>query len=230
MGLHQAKVKTVTMQQIARFWDRHARRYADSPIADIPSYEHKLGITRRYFHADTKILELGCGTGSTALLHAPFVAHILATDVSTKMLEIAREKARALAIDNVFFKQAEACDVEMAEPVDMVMAMSLLHLLTDRETLIKRAYQWLKPGGVFVSNTVCLADSRWRYIRYVAPLARKLGLMPLLRIFSEEELSNSLLSAGFEIDYCWKPHKGMAVFMVAKKPQVTSTSAGSALK
>ncbi|ALT00311.1 class I SAM-dependent methyltransferase [Lacimicrobium alkaliphilum] len=218
------------MQQIARFWDRHARRYADSPIADIPSYEHKLQKTREYFHADTRILELGCGTGSTALLHASFVAHILATDVSAKMLEIAREKATALAIDNVSFKQAEACDVEIAEPVDMVMTMSLLHLLADKEALIKKIYCWLKPGGVFVSSTVCLADSRWRYIRYVAPLARKLGLMPLLKIFSEAELKGSLLSAGFEIDYCWKPQKGMAVFMVAKKPQVTSTSAGTALK
>lgn len=218
------------MQPIARFWDRHARRYADSPIADIPSYEHKLEITRQYFHADTKILELGCGTGSTALLHAPFVAHVLATDVSTKMLEIAKQKARALAIDNVYFKQAEACDLEMAEPVDMVMAMSLLHLLADREAVIKKIYCWLKPGGVFVSSTVCLADSRWRYIRYVAPLARKLGLMPLLRVFSEEALKDSLLSAGFEIDYCWKPQKGIAVFMVAKKPQLTSISAGSTLK
>ncbi|GAB3028985.1 class I SAM-dependent methyltransferase [Bowmanella dokdonensis] len=207
------------MQESARFWDKNAQRYARSPIADMPSYEHKLEMTRRYFRPDTRILELGCGTGSTALLHAPHVKDILATDISEEMLAIARQKARDQGIDNIRFEKAEVLQVQPPEPLDMVMAMSLLHLLADKDALITKVYGWLKPGGLFVTSTVCLADSNWKYIRYIAPLARRLGLMPLLRIFSEEELKQSMIRAGFDIDYAWKPHKGMAVFLVGKKPE-----------
>jgi len=39
-------------------------------------------------------LEFGCGTGSTALLHASFVKHMTATDISDEMIEIAKQKAK----------------------------------------------------------------------------------------------------------------------------------------
>ena len=41
--------------------------------------------------------------------------------------------------------------------------------------------------------------------------------MPLLNIFTIEELVESLTDAGFEIDHQWQPGKGKAVFIVARK-------------
>ena len=55
--------------------------------------------------------------------------------------------------------------------------------------------------------------------KLIAPVGRLLGLMPLLRVFSARELEESLTHAGFEIDYHWQPDKGLAVFIVAKKPE-----------
>ena len=52
-------------------------------------YKEKLEATRRYFDADSQVFEFGCGTGSTALHHAPFVQKIVATDISSNMIEIA---------------------------------------------------------------------------------------------------------------------------------------------
>ena len=57
----------------------------------------------------------------------------------------------------------------------------------------------LKPGGVFISSTACLSDSHW-YLRPVLPLARMLGLVPLVRFFTRKELVDDLVAAGFEID------------------------------
>lgn len=205
------------MQKISKFWDKHAEGYSRQPIADIASYEHKLDKTREYFTKDTKILEIGCGTGSTAILHAPHVSHILATDVSAKMLEIANNKTKKEKISNITFKQVEALDISLTEPVDVVMTMSLLHLVKDKEALIEKIYTWLKPGGVFVSSTGCLADSPWRHIRIVAPLARLLGLIPMFKIFSGDQLCAAITDVGFTIDYVWKPEKGPVVFIVAKK-------------
>jgi len=40
-------------------------------------------ITQQYFQATWRVLEFGCGTGSTAIVHASHVDHILATDLSS---------------------------------------------------------------------------------------------------------------------------------------------------
>ncbi len=63
----------------AKFWDKIAERYAKSSIADEATYQKKLQITREYLNPDSEELEIGCGTGSTAILHAPYVKHIHAT-------------------------------------------------------------------------------------------------------------------------------------------------------
>ena len=77
----------------ARFWDRIARRYARTPVPDEAIYQKKLSLTRKWMTPQMHVLEFGCGTGSTALKHAPFVNRILALDISAKMLDIARGKA-----------------------------------------------------------------------------------------------------------------------------------------
>ncbi|MGD1860116.1 MAG: hypothetical protein ACFB0E_09115 [Leptolyngbyaceae cyanobacterium] len=49
----------------------------------------KLTVTRSYFRSDMQVLEIGCGTGSTAILHAPHVNHIRAINFSANMIAIA---------------------------------------------------------------------------------------------------------------------------------------------
>jgi cyclopropane fatty-acyl-phospholipid synthase-like methyltransferase len=42
-----------------------------------------------------ELLEFGCGTGGTAIIHAPHVKHIRAIDISPRMIEIAKSRAEA---------------------------------------------------------------------------------------------------------------------------------------
>ena len=74
----------------------------------------------------------------------------------------------------------------------------------------------LKPGGVFITSTVCLGG-RMTWFRYVAPIGKALGLIPLVRFFTEEDLKQGLKRAGFHIEHDWRHAKGIAVFIVAKK-------------
>ena len=83
------------MDQSAKFWDRIAKRYSKRPVADEAAYQKKLQVTREYILPDMEVLVLGCGTGSTAIAHAPYVKHILAIDISPKMIDIAQGKAEA---------------------------------------------------------------------------------------------------------------------------------------
>ena len=82
----------------ARFWDKVARKYAANAIADIAGYEATLQRVRALLAPDQSVLEIGCGTGTTALRLASATRQMLATDVSTEMIAIAREKLAALPL------------------------------------------------------------------------------------------------------------------------------------
>ena len=165
-----------------------------------------------------EVLEIGCGTGSTAISHAPFVKHIRATDISSRMIEIARRKAEAGKVDNVTFEAAAIDDIHVSDQsLDAVLGLSILHLLEDKSEIIGRVHRMLKPGGVFVTSTTCLGDTM-KFFKVIGPVGRFLRLLPLVKVFTKKELEDSFTDAGFEIDYQWQPGKGKAVFIVAKTP------------
>jgi len=205
------------MNSDARFWDKRAEKYSQRPVGDQDTYEKKLEITRSYFRPDSEVLEMGCGTGSTALAHAPHVKHILATDISPGMIDIAKGKAQAGQIENITFETRTVDDHDIAESrYDVIMALNLLHLLKDPEAAIGTAFRGLKPGGVFVTSSACIGDMSW-YFRILAPVGHFLRLFPLIQVFTQAQLKQSHIEAGFEIDQEWLPKKNAAVFIVAIK-------------
>ena len=207
------------MNSSSRFWDRIAERYSKRPVADEAAYQKKLEVTRSYFRPDMEVLEFGCGTGSTAIAHSPHVQHIRAIDISSKMLEIAREQADRANVDNVTFEQSTLEDIGVPDQsLDAVLGLSILHLLENKEEAIARVHRMLKPGGVFVTSTSCIGDSM-KFFRFIAPIGKFLRLMPLVKVFTAKELVASLTDGGFEIDYQWQPNRGAAVFIVAKKAE-----------
>ncbi|WP_417432271.1 class I SAM-dependent methyltransferase [Kiloniella sp.] len=208
---------TRTNSPSAKFWDKNADRYSKSTISNQAAYEKKLEITQSYFTPDMDVLELGCGTGSTAIIHAPFVKHIRAVDISQKMLEIAQDKAEKENITNVTFDQA-AIDTFTAadQSYDIIMTHSVLHLLDDKEVTIANIHQMLKPGGYFISSTVCLTGIM-KLLQLVVPIGRLFGFMPLVKFFSAKHLEKSITNAGFDIIQSWEPKKSHSAFIVARK-------------
>jgi len=207
------------MPEPSRFWDRIAEKYAKQPVADEAAYQRKLTVTRDYLHPDMEVLEFGCGTGSTALVHAPYVKHISAIDLSAKMIEIARGKAAAAEISNVTFEQLSIDELDAPDHTyDAVLGLSILHLLRDMDGVIAKVLRMLKPGGVFVSSTVCMGDTlMMAVIGRVVPIGRLFGLLPYVSVFTPDDLEARLTGAGFEIEHRWQPGKGKAVFIVARK-------------
>lgn len=204
------------MKSSKEFWDKSAQRYAKSRVRDEASYQKKLAITQGYFQPNWSVLEFGCGTGSTALVHAPHVKEILATDISDKMLEIAAQKARDAGVENVRFQQGTLASLALeTESFDAVLGLNILHLLEDAEAAITRAHELLKPGGVFVSSTALVGELMvlWRLL---IPAMQAVGLAPFVNRFSRQSLVTMLTNAGFSIDYEWQPGKS-SVFLVARK-------------
>lgn len=204
------------MKDPKEFWDNSALRYAKSPVRNERAYQKKLAITQEYFRPDWSILEFGCGTGSTAIIHAPYVEHIVATDISDKMLAIAERKARDAGIENVSFQQGTLDSLELgAESFDAVLGLNVLHLLDDVDATISRVHDLLKPGGIFVSSTA-LVDEINFFWRLLIPLMQRLGFAPYVNRFGKRELVSKLTNVGFSVDREWQPGTE-SIFIVAKK-------------
>lgn len=214
------------MTTSAQFWNKIAAGYSKQPIADDAAYQKKLQVTREYFRPNMNVLEFGCGTGSTAIAHAPYVHHIQAIDFSFNMIEIAQSKAEAQGIQNVTFEPASIDQLSVPDKTyDAVLALNVLHLLDNKEEIIAKVYNMLQPGGLFITSTVCLGDTM-AWFKLIAPIGKVLGLFPLVKVFTVKELEKSLTDAGFAIDTQWQPDdykspigNAKIVFIVAKKTE-----------
>ncbi len=199
------------------FWNRIAPRYARKPVANPAVYEEKLAITQSYLQPEMDVLEFGCGTGSTALRHAGRVNHYHATDLSPKMIEIARQKLAQAPCEQLTFEVSPLEALEVAdESLDAVLGLSILHLLDDRDAAIRKVHRMLKPGGLFFSSTACIADVM-PWFRLIAPVGSFLRLIPRVSVFSHLALERSLTAAGFEIAHRYQPEGASSVFLVARK-------------
>jgi len=212
----EGKGRKSQLKDAKEFWNKSAARYAKSRIRDETSYQKKLTITQEYLQPDGSVLEFGCGTGSTAIIHAPHVKQIIATDISDRMVNIAEQKARDAGIKNVTFQQGTLDSLNLeAESFDAVLGLNILHLIKDLEATLSSVHDLLKPGGIFVSSSALLNDISFIW-RWLIPPMQALGLAPYVNPFSKQELVSMLNQAGFGIEHEWQPGKD-SVFIVARK-------------
>lgn len=183
----------------ARFWDRTSRKYARGAISDQAGYERTLARTRALLKPGDSVLELGCGTGTTALRLAGDVRAYLATDISTEMIAIANEKQAGGPLPTLVFRTAtaEALAAEAAR-FNAVLGFNYLHLVRDLPGTLRRIHAVLAADGVFVSKTPCVGDMNpvfWLAL----PVMRAIGLAPYAGVFRATELDRQMREAGFEI-------------------------------
>lgn len=206
------------MSNDARVWDRMANRYFHKPIKDEDAYRIKLATTQEYLQAGMDILEIGCGTGATAVAHAPHVAHVTATDISARMIEFAEGRKADAGLNNLRFAQASfEATVDTEDRFDAVLMHSLLHLLENPAQSIQKAADLLRPGGMLISNTPCLKGKIGAF-RPILKLGAWLGVFPaFIQEFSEQTLIEWLDAAGLKTIHHWHPDGADAVFTISRK-------------
>ncbi len=206
----------------ARFWDRIARKYATERIKDEAGYERTLERTRKCLRSSDTVLEIGCGTGTTALNLAQSVSRIVASDVSSEMIAIAREKAVAKSCLNAEFAVAAAERMLGSEGLyNAVLAFNVLHLIGDRQSTLASIRRLVKPGGLFISKTPCLSEMN-PLIRYAVPVAQFVGKAPFVSFFTATELEAEIAGAGFAIierERHGSGRKDARIFIVARKSE-----------
>lgn len=186
------------MPDNASFWDKIARRYAAQPVRNEAAYKETIAKTKAHLGPEVRALEIGCGTGTTALLLADAVGRLEASDISSEMIAIAEEKRVAQNVENVSFVQKTLSDGKLGEgPYDAVLAFNLLHLLEDLEGDLTRIHALVKPGGLFISKTPCLKGNL--LFTVMIGFLRLIRRAPHVRFFKTQELEAMIEGAGFEI-------------------------------
>ncbi len=210
------------MKKAVAFWDRLAKSYAASPIQDVASYEFTLQRTRSYLTPQDEVLEIGAGTGSTALLLASSVAHMTVTDISPEMIGIGQANAMKQGVNTIDFLVDDATVETLNGPYDVILAHNLLHLIEDLPRVLRRANELLRPGGLFISKTPCKPQGfgpiSYRLMQIFLLIMQPLGKIPFVKIPSFAALEQLIKEQNFEIiETCDCPGKDIRRYMVARK-------------
>lgn len=210
----------------ARFWDRTSRKYASSRIDDQEGYQRSLTRTRAFLKPANKVLELGCGTGTSAMQLADGVQSYLATDISAEMIAIAEDKNAANPITGLSFRVALA---ETLSPdsmrFDAILGFNYIHLVRDVPAVLRRIHDLLPEGGLFISKTPCVGDMNPLIRHIMLPAMRAVGKAPHVTVFGERELGEYMNAAGFDIlakEIHATRRKDTRPFIVARKKPTTT--------
>lgn len=199
-----------------QFWDKAARRYIAKPVKDVETYVRKLETTSGYLKSTDAVLEIGCGSGATAIYHANHVRRMVATDISEQMIQYGARKARELAVTNIEFNRATAEDlITETERFDAVLALNVLHLVDDTQETVKVIHSLLKSTGVFISSTSLMLEVH-PLLQCLVRLMQKVNLAPPVSMLSRSSLLQTLEQAGFSIELEWRSSQE-SLFVVARK-------------
>ena len=202
------------------FWDRAAQRYAKMEMRNPDAYETTLTLVKARLRARDRVLELGCGTGATALRLAPCVADYVASDYSSAMIAIAHQAKDITGMENLTPVVASLGDGAIPEgPYDVVLAFNLLHLLPERTAAFSEIFDLTRPGGYLISKTPCLGGL-FRIFQPVLMVLRLFGKAPDFNFITPAALERDIVRAGFEViergDYPSGPPRR---FIVAQRPE-----------
>src|SRR6201982_611774 len=81
-------------------------RIAESMRESGEALVQKLGITQ-----GMKVLDLGCGDGTTAIPEAQLGADVLGVDIARNLVAAANQRAKDLGLSNCKFQEGDACNL-----------------------------------------------------------------------------------------------------------------------
>src|SRR5246127_4183555 len=96
-----------------------------------------------------KVLDLGCGDGTTAIPEAKLGAQVLGVDLTPKLVEAAKRRAKELGLDNAKFQEGDACDLYQLEDDSFDFVVSIFGAMFAPKPfdVAKEMVRVTRPGG-----------------------------------------------------------------------------------
>jgi 2-polyprenyl-3-methyl-5-hydroxy-6-metoxy-1,4-benzoquinol methylase len=183
-------------------WDKLANNW-DTPGVSLGENDLKIiEKAKKYLNSSSIVLDYGCATGSIAIEIAGMVKEVHGIDISSNMIGIAVKKSGDCKIANVNFMKATIFDERLnQESYDLILSLSILHLVYDLPQVMHRIHQLLKPGGVFISATPCLGENTFssRLTGIPLLLLSKIRILPHINFFSASKLAALITDGNLEI-------------------------------
>jgi len=111
-------------------------------------------LARLPLRGDEIVLDVGCGTGRVTELLIERLPHgkVIAVDVSSNMLNTAREYLSPAYGQRVTYVQADAAALPLAEVTDAIFSTASFHWVLDHQALFHSLFAALEPGGRLVAQ------------------------------------------------------------------------------
>jgi 2-polyprenyl-3-methyl-5-hydroxy-6-metoxy-1,4-benzoquinol methylase len=211
------------MNKSKKFWDMASKNYDKTEERFEYIHTKSRENTKKYLKDSDIVLDYGCGTGTTSCELANHVKEIHAIDISSKMIEIAKEKAVVGKVENINFLQTDIFDKRYNnESFDTILAFNMLHTVSNPKDVTQKIYELLKPEGLFISITPCLRDKMSFLVNVQIQFVRmlcKIGIIPIpIRRLKSSKLNDLMANGNFQTIHTEKIFKGAtSYYMVTKK-------------
>ncbi|HEX6351491.1 class I SAM-dependent methyltransferase [Actinophytocola sp.] len=196
-----------------RYWDRKSR-----------TYDREMGALDRRFFGDSRqwacsqaageVLEVAVGTGLNLPYYPPEIP-LTGLDLSERMLDIARSRARGLARD-VTLRRGSAHELPFADATfDTVVCTLGLCAIPDHETAVDEMVRVLRPGGRLI--LVDHVASTSRLVRGVQRLLEAVTVPLAGEHFLRRPLEQ-VRARGLDVEQRQRFKLGLVERLVARKP------------
>ena len=205
------------------FWNKQAKKYDYSERQFKHVFKKVISKTKEYLNANDNVLDFGCATGTKTLELAGATKQIHGIDISDEMIKEATKKKNELKNINASFTHGTIFKNDLQkESFDKIISYGVIHLLDDKEKVIQRIHELLKPEGLFISTTACLKNkmafkNRLEFSAFL--FIKRLGIFPLhLNMLKTNDVEELIINCRFQIVKAEKIFHGITIsFVIARK-------------
>ncbi|WP_417333713.1 carboxy-S-adenosyl-L-methionine synthase CmoA [Halarcobacter sp.] len=229
--------KSITKQ--FEFDEEVASVFDDMLNRSVPFYKEMQRLTinfaLNYLEDDDTVYDLGCSTASTLIelsKHTSKKLNLIGIDNSPAMLARAANKCKAFGVDiKLLNEDLHTIDYPNAKLIISNYTLQFIRPL-QREKLVKKIYESLEPGGVFIFSEKVISSDKVLGKQYIDEYydfkktqgyseyeisQKREALENVLIPYTDEENKKMILDAGFE--HCETLFKwvNFATFIAIKK-------------
>mgnify|MGYP001165414356 CR=1 FL=1 len=158
---------------------------------------------RALIENNQKILELGCGWGSSTLYYAQRFtdSHFTAVTNSDLQKSYIEQKISTLGLNNIQIVKSDINDFSTNQKFDRVFSIEMFEHMKNWSKLLENTYKWLNSTGKLFVHYFCHKNKYYRFSENSNSWMEKYffsgGSMPNLDIFQ-------ILDNPFQIEKVWK--------------------------